>query len=417
MASFFLSLTNNINAQSTSDLLAQEVVLPSGHTRVLANALATSRNHVIIPFSWQCTTCLETLDLWKTKLLDWQNNYSVRFTLVDLSSAHKVEQSFKRYETTDYPFYYFIATNPPDSFVVADCLSHHFISKLGTERGIHRTRTHSGMEYVLRHLFRPNINEPILSNGISEAIFDGLRCDTASTQALNFSSDTTIRTKIYKKFTYRDEVYYLREDSSKLISLDLGKRVETTLANFGLNICDTFRINNKQDEEVWTIVEDKFVLHDRLHVQTTLPINICHGTGSDYLTFIEGVGTNAGMVYEVNHEEINSFLLCHSDMGVVNFRNTIFDGKCDVDFSSTTNQASEDIFLSLFPNPVDHVFHIEFNSDANLVVYNLAGQALLHSFLQANQPTLIDLSSFNAGIYMARVTSHQHTSTHPIIKK
>ncbi len=74
--------------------------------------------------------------------------------------------------------------------------------------------------------------------------------------------------------------------------------------------------------------------------------------------------------------------------------------------------------VRIYPNPVKNVLNISMDQDedAEMYIYNIKGQQILHRILQAN-PAEIDMSPFENGVYMVYIITVEEVYTKKFIKQ
>ena len=69
------------------------------------------------------------------------------------------------------------------------------------------------------------------------------------------------------------------------------------------------------------------------------------------------------------------------------------------------------VHVSLGPNPVEDLLSVNAEQFVALTIYSLSGQQLLYS-----ESSVVDLSSFAAGVYLVRITAGETSTVHKIMK-
>ncbi|WP_299334410.1 T9SS type A sorting domain-containing protein [uncultured Psychroserpens sp.] len=98
-----------------------------------------------------------------------------------------------------------------------------------------------------------------------------------------------------------------------------------------------------------------------------------------------------------------------SDFGV-NFWNTLLSVD-DLEASSS---------FSLYPNPTNSVLHIELTNSASGLqyeVFDILGKQIISKSLDTNSPSQIDVSDWNSGLYLIRISNGDKAETKRFIKQ
>lgn len=87
--------------------------------------------------------------------------------------------------------------------------------------------------------------------------------------------------------------------------------------------------------------------------------------------------------------------------------------------TSTTLSVStfQSIDAKIYPNPSNGIFNISISDNANLEVYDIVGKKIKNQKVNSGDSSL-DLSNYNAGIYLLKVTNEQNqTKTMKLVKQ
>jgi len=235
------------------------------------------------------------------------------------------------------------------------------------------------------------------------------------TCVLSSYSDTIMNTKTYKRITFSgnncfttgyNEIF-LREDTlqGKAWVYDLYHNDERLIMDLSLNVGDTFRIYpNSTHYDTIAIVDSVYLENSlkkvRLNVNTIYP-------GNDKLTFIEGVGTNVGIDYQVNNYFLDNFgctyMLCSYKNNQLFYKNSYVD-TCYIEWDGIAENKAIMNRINVFPNPTNDILNIQLSlfSKGTIVIYNSIGQIAKAINIDKNNLSL-DISSWNKGIYFIRL--------------
>jgi len=164
-------------------------------------------------------------------------------------------------------------------------------------------------------------------------------------------------------------------------------------------------------------VEDRIVVLDWATSSETNNDRFVIERSEDGIMF-EGLGSvkAAGTVQKVQ----NYFFVDQVPLEQTSYyriRQVDFDGKFDYSQTVTVElgQASDQVSLSLYPNPVIDQLHIK-ASRGTLVLYNLSGQEI-RTLLLTDNYTKVDVSDLPPGTYYAKLTDENHESAFSWIVK
>ena len=147
----------------------------------------------------------------------------------------------------------------------------------------------------------------------------------------------------------------------------------------------------------------------RKTIELDIPINTCHLPPAN-LTFIEGVGSNAGISYTIENGVIQNYVLCSENDTAIVYRAPGYDGDCYNPVTSTAKQA-ESTYMKPYPNPTSGIVRIPFD-------YSCEAVTSQHGVSQPFQSDIgyIDISQLTAGIYfIALVNTDGQRCMHRVV--
>ena len=182
-------------------------------------------------------------------------------------------------------------------------------------------------------------------------------------------------------------------------------REEVLYYDFGLQVGDWFSVGD-EDEPWYIMVEsiDEVTMGDG-SVRNAIVFN--EGWGDEKETWIEGVGSLAGVTHRYDPNLVGSYfshLQCYFEEGNLNWT----DGEC---WDDTEENLSENI--SLHPNPTHGMVYVDAENLQKVEVLNLYGQ-----MVQCQESSAIDLFGLSAGVYVVRIMDGEgHVEVHKVVKE
>ena len=243
---------------------------------------------------------------------------------------------------------------------------------------------------------------------------------------LNTIKDTIINTKSYKKVTYSGfgcpmvyNVAFLREDTmtGKAWVYDFYHSNERLIMDLSLNVGDTFRIYPN------SLMFDTIVIADSVYLENSLKkvrfnINF-QFVNNEKFTFIEGIGTNIGVDYQINPYFLNglgnTYLLCSYKDSSLSYKNNYLD-TCYIVSVGIKEEIIEN-GINIFPNPISNISTITLNNtDSKFIkfeVYNLLGERVNFIAIEGATETSITINrnDYIAGYYIGKFTDVHRNST------
>jgi hypothetical protein len=207
-----------------------------------------------------------------------------------------------------------------------------------------------------------------------------------------------------------DTIGYMREDtiSGKLWYRDKRLGEEYLIMDISLNKNDIFLLYDHTNKAIPVRVDSTFMLDGRKHVRfNEIEINICGQT--EPLEFIEGIGINAGFLYQGKSEisYLNSYLLCVYKDTIRNYSNKIFSGACKLSDVGIYENLQDKFKIAAFPNPANDLINIvvDYAGNSILVFEFVSPQGqLLKRVVTKSKALKIDSSKFPRGLVFYKIT-------------
>jgi len=76
--------------------------------------------------------------------------------------------------------------------------------------------------------------------------------------------------------------------------------------------------------------------------------------------------------------------------------------------------------FTLYPNPTSSILSIEIQniiSNGTLEIYDMLGKQIFNQTITSNNLSQIDVSSYNSGLYLIKISSENRTETKRFVKK
>jgi hypothetical protein len=263
--------------------------------------------------------------------------------------------------------------------------------------------------------------KPVLDNNIVKWSVIGDVIDLGASSFEYFAyGDTLINDvmykKVYREYDFRDYeesninwknyesafnwVYYFireSEDASKLYIFDAWSNREYLISDLSLQVGDEFQVSYYSNT-VSALIDSVYIENGLKYVRTDFEMIL--GYHYEKLTFIEGVGTNAGIAYPIDFldAELNCFL-----NQTLFYKNENLEYPCG--YQSHYN-AVQTVFKENYKVLV-HKGSIEIlitdNSAVNISLYDLHGR-LLYVTNDVSAHINIPTSSFQEGMYLLKIT-------------
>ncbi|MBN1184259.1 MAG: T9SS type A sorting domain-containing protein [Bacteroidales bacterium] len=240
---------------------------------------------------------------------------------------------------------------------------------------------------------------------------------------LSTVGDTVINDLDYKKIFGDDHIQYLnlylredtltgkvwiRDNESELLIMDLSLQKE-----------DTFKIiTNQLDSNA--IVDTVYFINDKKIIELDYILYL--DDKMENLKFIEGVGSNAGLIYQLRSLDDNfenaQFLLCLYKDGILVYSDDLFNNEC---YYNNTYIESNPILneLKVFPNPFLNqlTVRIPLASLSIISIFDTLGRTVYQAHTSKVGETELNLSYLASGVYLLYLENNNVSYISKIIKQ
>jgi hypothetical protein len=260
--------------------------------------------------------------------------------------------------------------------------------------------------------YKPIANGQTIKWIVKNEVFDMAIIDTL------FLADTIIKNAVtYQKVIYKAGRFdknnhiagYFREDTTlgKAWFWGYNDTAEYLIMDLSLNVGDSIYVKMAFADNAYAQVTNVEYLDGR----KTLTTNYHFGGGfiSKDLKFIEGVGPNATVMYQIDEStafeigQLFGYLVCkqYNNLELVYAWDTV-NYECGRLFDNIYEKSKAQV--TVFPNPVNDLLNIKLlkNTQSPVTIYNAFGGIVMYIAL-ADNPTTINVSNFTPGLYYIKV--------------
>ena len=236
----------------------------------------------------------------------------------------------------------------------------------------------------------------------------------------------TLNNELYNK-TYLENTLlgYFREDttSGKAWYWGHSDSSEHLIMDLSLNIGDTFLVKMFSDTNVTVTAIDT------INGRKTLTLDYHYGGGiiSEDLKFIEGVGPNAALFYQLDDKNqwfgfgyyLWGYLVCK-----MNHNNTIVYAWDTINFDCSPfvgiEEKNQNSNISIYPNPTKSKINIVLKNNSllnkTIIIYNTKGQKLIMKKLDKSE-IQIDLEIYSNQTFLYSIIGSEYLQNGKIIKE
>lgn len=250
----------------------------------------------------------------------------------------------------------------------------------------------------------------IAQEAIDAIINYSVEINPLNTKIINGKEYIDLKTGAYlRQNLNNDKLYYLQEGTSNK---------EFLIADLSLTVGDTFNISRPTGDSI-AVVTNVITENGRKKIITDFEINF--DTITYNLSFIEGVGTNAGYFFPLNFSDPfsagNSILLCTQKDDEYVYLNSELNGDCNyqsnVGINTTTLNHSKIIY-----NRSNSVLNINLSSENSGLIYisNMKGNCLKYYSFKNLSHLKIETKNLQKGCYILNILTEQQNISSKFIK-
>lgn len=229
--------------------------------------------------------------------------------------------------------------------------------------------------------------------------------DKDFTQILSYDCETSKELTLETPATieFEDNVYtmvnsiYLREDEDNNRVVRYENSRTNAYLDYNLDLCNEFRLVDFEGDFMIIQIIETYEKEGRTYMVTDKVISNSCGEEIPFV-IIEGIGTNGGLLFDIENEKVISRLLCHQNADDYIYVDEDLSDWCGPSATSSHANASNQVYLS--PNPTNQ--YVTLNSGTkgkiNYSLVNIAGasQGINGSF---SEQVKIEVAHLPAGIY------------------
>ena len=167
---------------------------------------------------------------------------------------------------------------------------------------------------------------------------------------------------------------------------------------------NVFHFYNPYTDDSLATVDSVFIIDGRKHIRLDYQIQL--GDTQIPLEFIEGIGPNAGFLYQTNSLDgmfsDSQLLLCaYKDTSRIYKNDQFVNDDCTYKYTRV-NDIRIDPNNPIHPNPASDFIEIDHKSSSEgiLTIYNMTGVLVQSQPVYATGMTRIDVSSLKDGLYL-----------------
>ncbi len=394
---YFLLFSIVIGAQTPNAILEIETKDSNGEIQSLKDRLLPDLNYLILVFNIEGNYDINHINEIKHQKNYWKEKYNIEVILLEDKKLYSFDTFGDIINSLEIP-YSIYAT---DSIFNYGTNNYRYIIPANTNHVIRRSCNYcNSYDSLFDEYFKTTKYRSVFNQSFTQAVIS--TCDEEKINYYDNTKDTIIENVKYYKF----DSIFLREDPvTKSI---LKYRVCTnscfknyvTYIRYPIRMCKSSYLKDFEGDKlkikIIDIIETE---HSTRYITNRFIVNPC---SQDSIPFelVQGIGTNAGILFDIEDDKIVSFLVCHKEGETTTYQYQDLSQFCGANSTTTTI----DNTFKLYPNPARDIASIDFKNIENRTVqlYNMKGQLLFTS--KYNQQKIdLSLKGYQGGIYYIEI--------------
>ena len=405
----FVLLAFQLFSQNPAEIGAQWIFSSENDSIQISSLSENHRNYIILFYGAWSNQSNEQLALFEAKMNVWKDQHNLDIIVINDFYATSIEDGLN--EMLNYPFQKWVSKNIRNELDILKFPNAFFYVNNQLISQFESLKSVDEWEQIFNKYIKHELHENIQTS-TEQLVSFAINCEGQLFDVLLEPKDST---EIIYKLTAFFENYRLREST-------YFERVEISAPNspfffdllvFDAEICQSIKIYSILSDKVIDVeVTDVFTQDGRRHVKTNMPFLNCPDH-PEYLTFISGIGSNAGLVPVFNDSYVFSKLLCATvdEEQVFTFNND--PNNCNLSYHEDSITTSED--FQIFPNPTSHQIEIQGLDTTidHIEIRNLEGKSC--KIINGDQ-RFIELKDLSPGIYILTLSFENKTVHKKFIK-
>ena len=394
----------NTNAQDQA-ILDFDVKDMDGNVSPFKDILDPNTNYLIETMAFWCIPCRRSMDEFSYHRQYWKDRFNLEIIMIDDEHFGDLEYVRLIMERNNWDLNIVMSDGEFSSAGITSIPRYFFKSSVSDTL----ERVTGFKEHFLLERLDSIYYSPILMRDFEQSKI-GNGCNVSITEFNN--TDTIVNDLKY----YKVNNLLLREDdqNGNLIRYNRTTEAEQYHIKYSAPLCSRVWMSDRENDSLEVKILDRYQVDGRLHLETDQSIiNTCTGETIPFM-YIQGLGTNAGLDFDISDDKITTQLVCHKVDGLLTYSEPSLDQYCEL--TSIGNPADQ--LISIYPNPsLDYlIINHGNNNDGKIKVYSVSGQLLLEQELSQNTTT-VDISQLpEQSIYLIEIATINGKYVEKIVK-
>jgi len=386
-----LTFVLNINAQTID--FNFETKDYNGDVKLLTERLDQSKNHLILFSAFWCLPCVKQLDDVYSKNIDlYRDLYNLELIILNDDYYDQTNIALNKIKEKQWYFNQYLTDDIFGDLAVTS-IPRYYLVLAGETTG----------ERVYSSNFLNKLETYYIENGHTSPFFTKntqiIASEDCSDISVSTYGETDSEMYLGKEYHNINGQYYRSGIQNKNIyRYDPLIHEEVLVFDFYLDKCSAFTLTDHEGDAMLLTIETITTEDDVITIETNQTIETDCGEDIPFIISSK-YGSNAGLVFDIEDNEIKSKLVCHTQGDEVLYSSDDLSIYCD-----PVNTEEEDFSsnLSLTNNPGNGRFEVVGSDDFTIEIRNVNGKKVKYH----SQNGSVDISNYSAGIYMVyEVTS------------
>lgn len=390
----------------SQDLLNLEVKDTDQMVSLLKEKLDDDTHYIIEAMAFWCVPCLRSMDEFTYHRSYWKERFNTDIILLEDESYNDLAYVINEMAENEWSLPIYLSDGAFDSLGITSFPRYYF-KEAGVD-SVYRI-------YGSHEKFLLETVDSIVFSSIWEEEFTQ-QLSAPDCEELSIDSYSDLNTYQIAEHTYHKYGdLLLREDplNGDLIKYNEADSTESYHLRYSTGLCLTQSLRDKDDEEITVKIMDRYQIEGRLHLLTDQYIQSECSQEDIPFIIIQGIGSNAGIDYDIEEGKIVSRLICHQQSDTIAYADESLAELCAPVFVEMSRL--EHTFL-VYPNPNQGIFYLFFDVSAprTISIYDASGMVVYtnQSKLSTIEVNYLDIPT---GLYLVKVDSAMGTSTQKVI--
>jgi len=402
----FISLNAFGQNQSILDFTVKEL---NGDTLELRDRLDPNSNYIFETMAFWCAPCIRSIDEFNYHKNYWKERFNVEILLIEDEHWNDLPYVENKMEELGWDLDIVISDDQFSSVGISS-IPRYFFKGTASDTV---ERVFGNIEKFLLERVDSIKYSPILDSKFKQVKL-AEDCDEVAVDKLDFENTLEVDGYVYRKYngTYCRE----SEQNGNIFRFDLHKFEEEVHIKYSAALCSRIWLKDFEGDSLLIKILDRYQEDSILHVVTDQVLtNECFDEEVPF-EFIQNIGTNAGLDFDIEDGRIVSRLICHEDDEDFVFMDDELGNLC---LSLSSNpKLLKDLNIQISPNPTEESVLVDLNFDGEKKIELFAsdGQKILSQVTHNMKTNIILPRHTRSALYLLRISTQYGIVTKKVLR-